>query len=198
MTGGQTCALLIVFFFFNDTATTEIYTLSLHDALPISPIKVAMAKSIPTYILVRSPVEAVTSNYLKEFAMSRGVARTVNKRLLGKLLLEYCNYYEFVLRATASLTLVDFRDVRENFLPTLFDINQRFDRQLSDSLIQDEAKRLQAEFRGAVDTLGSSTPNPEKERLKQPLKKVLCDLPEYAKAAALYSSLIKERGQGAS
>src|SRR3712207_7491439 len=28
-------------FFFNDTATTEIYTLSLHDALPISPGAVA-------------------------------------------------------------------------------------------------------------------------------------------------------------
>src|ERR1019366_6933229 len=28
-------SFLIVFFFFNDTATTEIYTLSLHDALPI-------------------------------------------------------------------------------------------------------------------------------------------------------------------
>src|SRR5690348_17403287 len=28
------------FFFFNDTATTEIYTLSLHDALPISPVDV--------------------------------------------------------------------------------------------------------------------------------------------------------------
>src|SRR5690554_8125841 len=27
--------LAIIFFFFNDTATTEIYTLSLHDALPI-------------------------------------------------------------------------------------------------------------------------------------------------------------------
>src|SRR5437764_13706656 len=27
--------LLFSFFFFNDTATTEIYTLSLHDALPI-------------------------------------------------------------------------------------------------------------------------------------------------------------------
>ena len=25
----------VIFFFFNDTATTEIYTLSLHDALPI-------------------------------------------------------------------------------------------------------------------------------------------------------------------
>src|SRR3712207_7137495 len=33
-----------MFFFFNDTATTEIYTLSLHDALPISrtrPIRLA-------------------------------------------------------------------------------------------------------------------------------------------------------------
>src|SRR5256885_16918544 len=28
-------SLLSIFFFFNDTATTEIYTLSLHDALPI-------------------------------------------------------------------------------------------------------------------------------------------------------------------
>src|SRR3989442_12023783 len=28
----------IFFFFFNDTATTEIYTLSLHDALPISSL----------------------------------------------------------------------------------------------------------------------------------------------------------------
>src|SRR5256885_11853316 len=27
--------MLLSFFFFNDTATTEIYTLSLHDALPI-------------------------------------------------------------------------------------------------------------------------------------------------------------------
>src|SRR2546430_17138754 len=30
-----TYALSFIFFFFNDTATTEIYTLSLHDALPI-------------------------------------------------------------------------------------------------------------------------------------------------------------------
>src|SRR5258707_11961044 len=30
---------ILSFFFFNDTATTEIYTLSLHDALPISEVK---------------------------------------------------------------------------------------------------------------------------------------------------------------
>src|SRR5256885_12407419 len=31
------------FFFFNDTATTEIYTLSLHDALPICPLRAVAA-----------------------------------------------------------------------------------------------------------------------------------------------------------
>src|SRR3712207_7749063 len=44
------------FFFFNDTATTEIYTLSLHDALPISasaspflwPSLPALTQAVPT------------------------------------------------------------------------------------------------------------------------------------------------------
>src|SRR5436305_13381488 len=34
---GYSCASGLLLFFFNDTATTEIYTLSLHDALPIWP-----------------------------------------------------------------------------------------------------------------------------------------------------------------
>src|SRR2546427_11957141 len=42
-----------IFFFFNDTATTEIYTLSLHDALPISnalasPQNAGVASTIQT------------------------------------------------------------------------------------------------------------------------------------------------------
>ena len=32
-------ASLLTVFFFTDTATTELYTLSLHDALPISAVK---------------------------------------------------------------------------------------------------------------------------------------------------------------
>src|SRR5260370_32497019 len=44
-------------FFFNDTATTEIYTLSLHDALPISPPsslessrEMARPRPVPPYL----------------------------------------------------------------------------------------------------------------------------------------------------
>src|SRR5256885_12579900 len=47
--------MIYIFFFFNDTATTEIYTLSLHDALPIcssirvgSPARAPFPKRPPT------------------------------------------------------------------------------------------------------------------------------------------------------
>src|SRR2546422_9123064 len=45
---------MYTFFFFNDTATTEIYTLSLHDALPISTrgytLRVGEGQHMPTQI----------------------------------------------------------------------------------------------------------------------------------------------------
>src|SRR2546422_10693429 len=39
-------SVFVSFFFFNDTATTEIYTLSLHDALPISWPSASAARTI--------------------------------------------------------------------------------------------------------------------------------------------------------
>src|SRR3989441_9637578 len=45
-------------FFFNDTATTEIYTLSLHDALPIYPVRVRRPGPAPTGALQPRPERA--------------------------------------------------------------------------------------------------------------------------------------------
>src|SRR5260370_29215075 len=42
-------SLSFSFFFFNDTATTEIYTLSLHDALPISMATLTLKRSFLTF-----------------------------------------------------------------------------------------------------------------------------------------------------
>src|ERR1019366_10753549 len=56
------CASLCSFsccFFFNDTATTEIYTLSLHDALPISPA--ADPRHAQTQTVTLSPQAALRS-----------------------------------------------------------------------------------------------------------------------------------------
>src|SRR5260221_5233467 len=57
-----------IFFFFNDTATTEIYTLSLHDALPIS------FPGIPFFAWWRAqPVAGECEGFAKNW--QRGVTR---------------------------------------------------------------------------------------------------------------------------
>src|SRR5215204_7735921 len=43
------------FFFFNDTATTEIYTLSLHDALPIYLLDALLPRRPPDPAVARPP-----------------------------------------------------------------------------------------------------------------------------------------------
>src|SRR2546428_10033511 len=48
---------MFFFFFFNDTATTEIYTLSLHDALPIFAVGTGVAGGLVHQLAVA--VEAV-------------------------------------------------------------------------------------------------------------------------------------------
>src|SRR2546426_8391437 len=50
-----------LFFFFNDTATTEIYTLSLHDALPISLFRMVGVNSA----FYESPSETILDAYAR-------------------------------------------------------------------------------------------------------------------------------------
>src|SRR5713101_8706944 len=47
-------SIFFFFFFFNDTATTEIYTLSLHDALPISQ-SFSEYKNLCAFVTLWSP-----------------------------------------------------------------------------------------------------------------------------------------------
>src|SRR3989454_10840853 len=62
----------LFFFFFNDTATTEIYTLSLHDALPISSPSAACRSSWPacSRCFVRAWRSVTSSSMIKSRAMS--------------------------------------------------------------------------------------------------------------------------------
>src|SRR2546426_2303640 len=50
--------MICFFFFFNDTATTEIYTLSLHDALPILVARYSASLYALAFAIVPDPAEA--------------------------------------------------------------------------------------------------------------------------------------------
>src|SRR5438874_9983722 len=61
------------FFFFTDTATTEIYTLSLHDALPI------FANTGPDRIHEYAPTRGIVDSKAKRKKRRRGLARKDRK-----------------------------------------------------------------------------------------------------------------------
>src|SRR5574340_1706539 len=55
---GSPSPFFLPFFFFNDTATTEIYTLSLHDALPILVLHCYFCLSVPAQGRLRCQIRS--------------------------------------------------------------------------------------------------------------------------------------------
>src|SRR3712207_8014048 len=68
---------MLIFFFFNDTATTEIYTLSLHDALPILLIACMPAQSYAQevwtgFTLRLKPLKRINVDIEQQFRFADG------------------------------------------------------------------------------------------------------------------------------
>src|SRR5690348_17565315 len=77
------------FFFFNDTATTEIYTLSLHDALPISTATFMPRPPSPWAIASPMPVVAPVTRATLPFRSEEHTSELQSPvHLVCRLLLE--------------------------------------------------------------------------------------------------------------
>src|SRR2546428_3838155 len=77
---------ILFFFFFNDTATTEIYTLSLHDALPISPLSTGSMGIRWTAVQVTPSVEVlITISSARQFVSKRQSAQTRSEEHTSEL-----------------------------------------------------------------------------------------------------------------
>src|SRR5687768_18225937 len=71
------CHVFTTFFFLNDTAPTEIYTLSLHDALPICPSITILQISLLIFMCCSSTVpSSSTQRRYIQGSSSRGSRRT--------------------------------------------------------------------------------------------------------------------------
>src|SRR3712207_646108 len=82
--------MLIGLFFFNDTATTEIYTLSLHDALPISMLeKIKQNRSHRSFEQIEIPEEDL-KNILTAVTYSASARNAQENRFMYTNSLEKC------------------------------------------------------------------------------------------------------------
>src|SRR5690349_22702609 len=107
----------LLFFFFTDTAATEIYTLSLHDALPISsPVAPHTACSIPRL----TPCETVAQCDLADASLLGGFQRSEEhtselqsrRDLVCRLLLEKKNKHQKTTHLQSHNAPIDLRHTR--------------------------------------------------------------------------------------
>src|SRR5687768_17859479 len=107
-------SFLCFFFFFNDTATTEIYTLSLHDALPISAIYAGIAG-----------IELMLETGVEE---TRAHVQDLNHRLLEGRSEEHTSELQSRLHLVCRLLLEKKKKKKQeknNTIYTTEDINRR-------------------------------------------------------------------------
>src|ERR1039457_5355354 len=104
-------------FFFNDTATTEIYTLSLHDALPIwngaERIRshLCLAKTPSGQKLNRRIDILTVKSYLDRPARARWKAMKINADgILARDSIVHENAIAEVLKITATMKTIDLAD----------------------------------------------------------------------------------------
>jgi hypothetical protein len=160
-----------------------------HHLHAIAPIKIALKKKIPVFILVRDPKEVITSYYLKTYALKHEIPpKEINHNLLKKLTVEYSNYYDFVIKNKFNLETIFFKDLINNPLNFISKINSKVFNH-SVKLGSFKIDSLVDNYRGANDTFGSSKPNKAKEKLKKDLKSVLFELEEYRRAKSLFNKI---------
>lgn len=161
---------------------------SVHHLHKIAPIKIAIVKDLPVFILIRNPLDAISSNYLKHFAMrDKPVSKQLDLRLLNELILDYLFYYKFVSKHKDRITIIEFHRLI-NFPGTV--INQIADKMDVQKEIGykniTEAEKL---YRGATDPLGSSRPNEKKKFYKNIVKDVLKKSDKYPEVKQLYEQM---------
>src|SRR3712207_2345525 len=107
---------MFVFFFFNDTATTEIYTLSLHDALPILDTPMVIEVSlhylhlltgsilgILLHLCVESGVDFQTCSIQVDAIIVAPIAQIVGYRLTEILCLAVVVLFYFIIKCDGKL-----------------------------------------------------------------------------------------------
>src|SRR5215510_5156902 len=102
------------FFFFNDTATTEIYTLSLHDALPIYPLPTWSGRkfvraNIEDGQVVQGPLHGITgtryhTQHRRSFRLSDG-GLTTSEREASDRVLHYHRPFKCRQQGSACLNV---------------------------------------------------------------------------------------------
>ena len=181
---GNTYALFLIRKIFNREDVA-------HHFHAVAPIKIALKLDLKIIIIIRHPLDAIASFYLKKFEKKLKVPKEVNVKLMRVMVQDYIAYYSYVEKVKENLFILKFDSLINSPEITMKKIQI-----LMNGYVDDKKESLITENKdkifGSKSILGSSKPNKEKEKLKDELKIVISKIPKYIFCLEMYNELLED------
>ncbi|MFD1020177.1 hypothetical protein [Thalassobacillus hwangdonensis] len=162
-----------------------------HHTHTLANIKLAKNKNIPCIVIIRDPINAISS-YVYRFTE----IHLINEKKINQEMLKYKDFYTYVLNNRDSFLIIDFNDLitkPEQTLKTVVINNKLFNtskeknwRKLIEQANDDVKNK--AIKKGRL-TKGSF-PSEEKEKGKNKIKKIIIENRHYDEIEDLYSKIV--------
>lgn len=171
-----------------------------HHIHSVANILLCLKKGIPCFVLIRNPVDAITSFIMREQSMSK---ENLNENYYYEYGLEYYkSFYEAILRDKNKLVVINFDEYISNpkeFLDIILEKNdlglKPLSKQEVDKKVEEALKKVKKRDKfKKISEYGSCLPNKLKDKRKLVVKKKL--LKNYVKQLEeldlLYKKLVKK------
>ena len=160
----------------------------------VASIKIAQKKNIPVYVIIRNPLESISSWCVMRSHSAKDQIKTLNYCLS-----EYVSYFKFLNKNRKSLKILVFKEIvknKESFIDKLNLICLNNNKDLLNKKLNEYVKNKTIEKRqskmGRRHKLKfSSTPNNQREHEKMKFKILLKKEKEFLIAKKLYNNLIE-------
>ncbi|HEY0740173.1 MAG TPA: hypothetical protein VGD40_01890 [Chryseosolibacter sp.] len=162
-----------------------------HHTHATASLIMAKRNNVPTIILIRHPLHAISSSYLKYYALrNQDVPDTVNIQLLQHELKQYAIFYSYVVEHLADMKIIDFAGLIAypfqfvKFVAKIVNVNP------NELTVEELNKALTAiqDLEKRKNPLGSSLPNERKQDRRQTIELLLKENALYQRCLKLYES----------
>lgn len=170
-----------------------VYVSHLHK---VAVVKYSLELGLPAFVLIRKPIDAISSNYLKHYSAIRDTIPTeTDFQLLRKYTEEYLWYYQVIYESGSKVEIIRFEDVIKNTPQVLNRLAYLSKIKLTDEEMLERYEMAKQSYKGATDKLGSSRPSEYKEKAKNKVKESLMKLKLFNEADEVYKSIIESKNK---
>ncbi|MCR9289870.1 MAG: sulfotransferase domain-containing protein [Bacteroidetes bacterium] len=166
-----------------------VYVSHLHK---VAVVKYSLKLGIPAFVLIRKPIDAISSNYLKHYSATRDtIPEEINFQLLRKYTEEYLWYYQVIYELRSKVAIIRFEDMITNTLQVLNRLAHLSKAKLTNEEMLGRSQTAKQSYQGATDKLGSSKPSKYKEKSKNKVKESLVKLKLFNEADEVYKGILE-------